>query len=1382
MVDSKPTWKLDADPNRQATDPLRGYMYQAWQALHAWLELRDDQVLYLEGAEDFDILDPQSGIPVQIKDTCGNITLRTESVTDAIASFWRLRQTHPGKTIKFTYLTRSTIGTEQRNPFGKGNKGLAVWQECRGNENIVKKLAEFLRDDAVVAQRLPTDLFEFLKIAESSDIYDCLISPMQWLTEAPPVEAVTAAIDRKLITYGDKLGVSPSECTKVADRLLREVLTVASRKEYGDRQLDYARFALIFEEVTSVRISRRNLQQLQAIQGIGAQMVAGLPSGMPVSFQPLVHVLSPGLPPPLPPEVAPRQTLVEGCQAILKRDGILFITASTGMGKTTLAKLTARAQGGDWAWFTFSPFHGERFTWALAQVSLLIDDLPHSCNVVLDDLPFEPGAVSEWEQVFAGLTYTVKARQISAVTTSRKNVPSRVRNLLGSLIPSEFLVPDFDEYEIEQLCLQIGCPTEQAKIQTKVAYLHTSGHPQLVHARLLTLSRQGWPTASVDSMLKTPEDVREQQQQARQLLDALAPEETDLLYRASVALAPFRREHIVLLGENANLSRPGDLFDRLVGPWIERAPGNRFALSPLLKNAGTEVWSRSTIEGIHSQLADAILTANELSITESSHALLHAFVGKNKQALAGLGISLVTKASEEVQKALGEIAFWFLWVRVEEKSGPIFEGDQPLSLLLRMMQFRLCVAAEPKKADRVLDAWEREITQLDQSPGSLLSKMLFYISGLLYVQAPIPLCRVVRLFKDFAVVRKAMMTSGCRELFDSLPLTQIDREGVAVNIMATLFGMNGMRCRSMEDLDGCLQGLSELTDELRQELLGAFDMPEGYASVYVDGAFLNEFKAEKPDWNVCLSVLSNAMDCATVWESPSLGASAARTSSIILDEHLDRRDDALAILDEAAKRFSSHSWIVEEQRGTILLHAERYDEAVAVFVRALEGRDDGQLGILHAPFFVFRNAGIAAAGADRWDLAAEFFQRGHQCAVALNDSVFAAAFQTDAAYAFWEAENYQAMLESFRNSIALIDVMERNKSDIGQFWVFRVTAHTLSWIRSVVEDDQPPHELSKPFAGMCSNPKRNEEILTLPDVPFELTLYFLIQLEQSLKAEPLALAKYGARLDEMEVPAVAMFMKKLRIQEAFSSGPLGRLPDLIDKMVRAYVASKTVIANGKPPWSTSDQLVSEEQVRQTLLDEDFLDGPFLAALLLSCVAGTSSTCSKYIEQWRSSAATLSWAEELVMYLDTAEVLKRSSVPELRIVLRSNEDSPRERQLASLFLSQRPSDVGFPDLLQAHVFLLDRFSQYSFWGQYVEETLSEMIASAWAQKAQARFALRAPNVTGPALEAACSMEPECFSKSAAILLAAADATGIRLPQLLVGRYRQLRDTIAEGAQT
>ncbi len=45
---------LIADPKRQVNDALRGYVYQIWHSVNAWLDLAEDEILYLEGAEDFD--------------------------------------------------------------------------------------------------------------------------------------------------------------------------------------------------------------------------------------------------------------------------------------------------------------------------------------------------------------------------------------------------------------------------------------------------------------------------------------------------------------------------------------------------------------------------------------------------------------------------------------------------------------------------------------------------------------------------------------------------------------------------------------------------------------------------------------------------------------------------------------------------------------------------------------------------------------------------------------------------------------------------------------------------------------------------------------------------------------------------------------------------------------------------------------------------------------------------------------------------------------------------------------------------------------------------------------------------------------------------------
>jgi len=119
---------MGGDPKRQADAVLRGYLYQIWHSVHAWLDLSDKELLVLEGAEDFDIVDPEKATAVQVKDTKKNITLRSPAVIKSIANYWKLRNVTQGKQIYFRFLTRSSIGIEKDQPFGPGAAGLELWR------------------------------------------------------------------------------------------------------------------------------------------------------------------------------------------------------------------------------------------------------------------------------------------------------------------------------------------------------------------------------------------------------------------------------------------------------------------------------------------------------------------------------------------------------------------------------------------------------------------------------------------------------------------------------------------------------------------------------------------------------------------------------------------------------------------------------------------------------------------------------------------------------------------------------------------------------------------------------------------------------------------------------------------------------------------------------------------------------------------------------------------------------------------------------------------------------------------------------------------------------------------------------------------------------
>ena len=69
---------LPGDPRRQAVFTIQGTVYQAWWSIDAWLQLTNaDNAIYLEGAEDFDIVKHDTAITVQVKQNAGSVSLGT---------------------------------------------------------------------------------------------------------------------------------------------------------------------------------------------------------------------------------------------------------------------------------------------------------------------------------------------------------------------------------------------------------------------------------------------------------------------------------------------------------------------------------------------------------------------------------------------------------------------------------------------------------------------------------------------------------------------------------------------------------------------------------------------------------------------------------------------------------------------------------------------------------------------------------------------------------------------------------------------------------------------------------------------------------------------------------------------------------------------------------------------------------------------------------------------------------------------------------------------------------------------------------------------------------------------------------------------------------
>ncbi|GKS65964.1 hypothetical protein YTPLAS72_32680 [Nitrospira sp.] len=76
---------LPGDPKRQAIYSIQGTVYQAWWSIDAWLRLASpDEAIYLEGAEDFDIVQSDIAITVQVKKHATSISLGAGKAHEAL--------------------------------------------------------------------------------------------------------------------------------------------------------------------------------------------------------------------------------------------------------------------------------------------------------------------------------------------------------------------------------------------------------------------------------------------------------------------------------------------------------------------------------------------------------------------------------------------------------------------------------------------------------------------------------------------------------------------------------------------------------------------------------------------------------------------------------------------------------------------------------------------------------------------------------------------------------------------------------------------------------------------------------------------------------------------------------------------------------------------------------------------------------------------------------------------------------------------------------------------------------------------------------------------------------------------------------------------------
>ncbi|MDT8376600.1 MAG: hypothetical protein RQ867_07650, partial [Mariprofundaceae bacterium] len=167
--------QLKVDDKRDATDSIRGYVYQAYQSVLAWIQLKENEILVLEGSEDLDIHRRSSVITTQVKDVSSNLTLKSKAVVESLNNYWACCERNPKHDIRFHFLSTAEAGLERGNPFGSNIKGLEYWESAELDSVDIEPLRSF-----VLTLELIPSLRSFVESATDDELREKLVGRIKW--------------------------------------------------------------------------------------------------------------------------------------------------------------------------------------------------------------------------------------------------------------------------------------------------------------------------------------------------------------------------------------------------------------------------------------------------------------------------------------------------------------------------------------------------------------------------------------------------------------------------------------------------------------------------------------------------------------------------------------------------------------------------------------------------------------------------------------------------------------------------------------------------------------------------------------------------------------------------------------------------------------------------------------------------------------------------------------------------------------------------------------------------------------------------------------------------------------------------------------------------
>jgi len=1352
--DSRP---LVNDPAREAVPSMRGYWAQVWRSVLVWMDLGDTERLYLEGAEDIDRISGLTAETIQVKDVSGNVTLRSKDVIEAIGNAWAHQQRNPRHRVKFRFLATAGISVEQGAPFGTGIGGLRLWQHSRlseevaGRERDSRAIAYFLLAEGKVSTAVQT----FLRAASAAQIWQRLIAPIEWDTEAEEAPEVIREIKDRLVVLGQKSGVTPDKADEVAEHLYAAAYAAATRQK--DRYLTHAELLRLFHERTHVSLPAATANLLLA--AIPQHM--GPTGSLPVAIG--GRSVAIGRPPPLPARYYSREALLADIATRLSSYPVLILQGATGVGKSIAAVGQVVASSSFWGWVDLRGVPSSTLAEVLERVIAELVAEEGLTRVVLDDIEF-PIDSRYIETPLARIKNILCGRDGKLMITSSVSLPQRLSLVLAVPASGTIPIPPFSREEIAQFLISRGCPaTEVAHSWAAFVELHTSGHAQLVHARIAAIEAQDFPIPDLQTITETPSDVLEARAEARRLITILDAPTRELIYRLSLtAHALPKRQVLAIASQSPAIAEAGLVFDRLVGPWLEVVSEGLFRVSPLLRGLGPEVQGEAWGTAMHAGIARAILGFRTLSPMDVSTVLFHATAAREWTLVARLSLGLL-KSDKETWEALAQSANWFVAVGTHGAMRP--EADVFSLSLVRLLQLRLAAADHNDAgAASVLACINEELPPTVEGTPLRLSR--YFLLG------------QVQLCTEVALPIEQLMSIG----FESIRLADELKDVLAdIHYTESIQGLAGPDGKSDPAGVAGLTLIPHLTDrhhlaalldacepediDVVRRLMWSVGGQEFTAQLIFDRVWLSEFQTATPDWLECREVFQRAYAFARRYALPGLAQGAARAIAHLTDESLNDRAEALRLADEMAAEIGPSPG-QDDERASIMLRKGDTAGALAIWRELLPRWPAGSQFDLQQTFS-HRLAAVAAARLGEWIEAADWLRRAAVLAVDVSQATYRAGLLVDQGFARWKGGDNRGAFECLVEGVTAIDRLPADDADESAYLLRKRAGHTAMWIANSVAGT-PPKEFSEPPPALCSSPEPTTEVRP-PSTPSDATWLNILEFEFAAKLGDQQFRSHEERLKASRYGLIRLSFDGLRIRSRLRSLALDDFVEIVADWTdafalcrRFYKESGLGAADPLPPDATPPD---RQQV-----DADLVLGGMLSAVFE--LAARGMVTKQLLDHWTASAARAGLSAVTAPWLEFLAALFVHNENNGKAALRDTSLPWPWQALASIRIAI-DSDTEPAELLMIHEYWTTNLLPNMPMGSFVLAEIEALVTSAWRRLSEKKFLLRSPLQTVPLLQEACASASTGWQKIGEVLTAACDVVPASVPNEFRKRFQKLK---------